>query len=44
MVNQAYINLAIIMAPIIIMGIALFVEEGIKAHSKRKVIDNPTLW
>jgi hypothetical protein len=27
-----------------ILSVSLFVEEGIKAHSKRRVIDNPTLW
>jgi hypothetical protein len=27
-----------------IMAASLLVEEGIKAHSKRRVIDNPTLW
>lgn len=23
---------------------SLFVEEGIKAYSKRKMVDNPALW
>lgn len=27
-----------------ILGVSLFVEEGIKAYSKRKMVDNPTLW
>lgn len=27
-----------------ILGASLFVEEGIKAYSKRKMVDNPTLW
>ena len=27
-----------------ILGASLFVEEGIKAHSKRRAVDNPTLW
>lgn len=27
-----------------LMGASLFVEEGIKAYSKRKMVDNPTLW
>ena len=27
-----------------ILAASLFVEEGIKAHSKRRAIDNPTLW
>lgn len=27
-----------------VLSIALFVEEGIKAYSKRKMVDNPTLW
>lgn len=27
-----------------ILGAALLVEEGIKAHSKRKMVDNPVLW
>ena len=27
-----------------ILGISLFVEEGINAYSKRKMVDNPTLW
>jgi hypothetical protein len=44
MVNQAYINLAIIMAPVIVMAIALFVEEGIVAYNKKKLVDNPALW
>jgi hypothetical protein len=44
MVNQAYINLVIIMAPVIVMGLALFVEEGIVAYNKKKLVDNPALW
>jgi hypothetical protein len=27
-----------------IMGIALLIEEGIIAYSKKKLVDNPTLW
>ena len=27
-----------------VLGIALLVEEGIIAYSKRKLVDNPTLW
>jgi hypothetical protein len=27
-----------------ILGIALCVEEGVKAHNRRKLVDNPTLW
>ncbi len=27
-----------------ILAVALFVEEGIIAHNKRKLVDNPTLW
>ena len=27
-----------------ILGASLFVEEGIKAYNKRKMVDNPTLW
>jgi len=27
-----------------VLGASLLVEEGIIAHSKRRVIDNPTLW
>lgn len=27
-----------------VLLVALFVEEGVKAHSKRKMVDNPTLW
>jgi hypothetical protein len=27
-----------------ILGIALLVEEGIVAHNKRQLVDNPTLW
>jgi hypothetical protein len=27
-----------------LLSLALFVEEGIKAYSLRKMVDNPTLW
>jgi len=27
-----------------VLGIALLVEEGIIAYSKRRTVDNPTLW
>ena len=27
-----------------ILMLALFVEEGIVAYNKRKVVDNPALW
>ena len=27
-----------------ILGASLFVEEGIQAYSRRKAVDNPTLW
>jgi len=27
-----------------ILCIALFVEEGIVAHNRKKLVDNPTLW
>jgi hypothetical protein len=27
-----------------ILGIALFIEEGIIARNKKKLVDNPTLW
>jgi hypothetical protein len=27
-----------------ILMLALFVEEGIVAYNKRKMVDNPTLW
>ena len=27
-----------------ILGIALIVEEGIIAHNRKKLVDNPTLW
>ena len=27
-----------------VLGASLFVEEGIKAYSKRKMVDNPTIW
>jgi hypothetical protein len=27
-----------------ILCIALFVEEGIRARNKKKLVDNPTLW
>ncbi len=27
-----------------ILAVALFVEEGVIAHNKRKLVDNPTLW
>jgi hypothetical protein len=26
------------------LGISLFVEEGIQAYNKKKLVDNPTLW
>jgi hypothetical protein len=27
-----------------VLLIALFVEEGVIAYNKRKMVDNPTLW
>ena len=27
-----------------VLMVALFVEEGVKAYNKRKMVDNPTLW
>lgn len=27
-----------------ILCIALFVEEGVIAYNKKKLVDNPTLW
>ena len=27
-----------------ILCIALLVEEGVIAHNKKKLVDNPTLW
>jgi hypothetical protein len=27
-----------------VLGVALLVEEGIIAYSKRRAVDNPTLW
>jgi hypothetical protein len=27
-----------------ILGIACLVEDGVKAHSKKRMVDNPTLW
>lgn len=27
-----------------VLSASLFVEEGIKAYSKRNLVDNPTLW
>ena len=27
-----------------ILAIALCIEEGVKARSKRRMVDNPTLW
>ena len=27
-----------------ILAVALFVEEGIIAHNRKKLVDNPTLW
>jgi hypothetical protein len=27
-----------------ILLVALFVEEGVIAYNKRKLVDNPTLW
>ncbi len=27
-----------------ILAVALFVEEGVIAYNKRKLVDNPTLW
>ena len=27
-----------------ILGVALLVEEGVVAHNKRKLGNNPTLW
>ena len=27
-----------------VLAIALLVEEGVVAHNRRKLVDNPTLW
>jgi hypothetical protein len=27
-----------------VLGLALLVEEGIIAHNKKKLVDNPALW
>ena len=27
-----------------VLSIALFVEEGVVAHNRKKLVDNPTLW
>lgn len=27
-----------------VLGASLFVEEGIVAHNRRRLVDNPTLW
>jgi len=27
-----------------ILAVSLFVEEGIQAYSKRRAVDNPTIW
>jgi hypothetical protein len=27
-----------------VLCIALFVEEGIAAHNRKKLVDNPALW
>jgi hypothetical protein len=27
-----------------VLSASLFVEEGIKAYSKRKMVDNPAIW
>jgi len=27
-----------------ILGLALLVEEGVVAHNRKKLVDNPTLW
>jgi hypothetical protein len=27
-----------------ILAVALFIEEGIIAHNRKKLVDNPTLW
>ena len=27
-----------------VLGIALLVEEGVIAHNKRQLVDNPALW
>ena len=27
-----------------ILSVSLFVEEGIQAYSKRRAVDNPTIW
>jgi hypothetical protein len=37
MTMELWIFLAILM-------VALFVEEGVMAHNKKKLVDNPTLW
>ena len=37
MTMELWIFLAILM-------VALFVEEGVKAYNKKKLVDNPTLW
>ena len=37
MTMELWIFLAVLCA-------ALFVEEGVKAYNKRRLVDNPTLW
>lgn len=27
-----------------ILGVALILEEGVVAHNRRKLVDNPVLW
>lgn len=27
-----------------VLALALFVEEGVVAYNKRRLVDNPTLW
>lgn len=27
-----------------VLAVSLFVEEGIKAHSKKKMVDNSAIW
>jgi hypothetical protein len=47
MINEILYAFYMTMELWIFMGIlmvALFVEEGIVAYNKRKLVDNPTLW
>jgi hypothetical protein len=27
-----------------VLGVALLVEEGLVAHNRKQLVDNPTLW